>query len=66
MRKTNDHETDQKITVDIATLQQMLCVGRTTAEQIGRNAEAVCYVGRRKLYFIPKITAFMETLAGNE
>ena len=36
MRKTNGHETDQKITVDIGTLQSMLCVGRNTAEQIGR------------------------------
>lgn len=66
MRKTNGHETDQKITVDIGTLQSMLCVGRNTAEQIGKSAEAVCSVGRRKLYFIPKITAFMETLASNE
>lgn len=63
MRKTKVVETENKITVDIEGLKGMLSVGRTTAEEIARNAEAVIKVGRRKLYNVKKVEEYMRTLA---
>lgn len=62
LRRTSEHETDRKITVDIGTLQAMLCVGRSTATQIGNDAGAVLHVGRRTLYNVAKIEKYLETL----
>ena len=63
MQKTRDFKTDRKITVDINTLQSMLCVGRNTATQIGKDAGAVLHVGRRTLYNVAKIEKYLNTLA---
>lgn len=62
MRRTSEHETDRKITVDIGTLQSMLCVGRNTATQIGIDAGAVLHIGRRTLYNVSKIEKYLDTL----
>ena len=62
MHKLRDFETDQKITVGISGLQSMLCVGRNTAAQIGKEAGAVLHVGRRTLYNVDKIKKYMDTL----
>lgn len=63
MRKTNNIESDSKITVDINGLQAMLSIGRNTAAEIGEKAGAVIRIGRRKLYNVSKIEAYMNKLS---
>jgi hypothetical protein len=48
------------ITVDITGLQEMLSVGRNTADSIGEAAGAVIRIGKRKLYNVAKIEAYMD------
>jgi hypothetical protein len=62
MYKTTEIKTDNKITVDINGLMGMLSVGRQTAEQIATAAGAGLKVGRRKLYRVDKITAYLDEL----
>lgn len=62
MNKTREFKTDQKIAVDIGTLQSMLCVGRNAANRIAEESGAVLHVGRRKLYSVPKIERYIESL----
>lgn len=61
MRKTNVIESDNKITVDINGLQAMLSVGRNTANEIGEKAGAVIRIGRRKLYNVNKVQAYIDS-----
>ena len=63
MHKTNTIETENKITVDINGLQAMLSIGRNTAAEIGEKAGAVIRIGRRKLYNVSKIEAYMNKLS---
>ena len=51
---------NQKITVNIDELKEMLSVGKNTASQIGEDAQAVVRIGRRKLYNVEKIKKYME------
>lgn len=63
MYKTSAIESDNKITVDIVGLQGMLSVGKNTAADIGDKAGAVIRIGRRKLYNVKKIQAYMDGIA---
>ena len=63
MRKTREISSGSKMTVDLINLQDMLCVGRGTAEEIGKNANAVIKIGRRKLYNVEKIKAYLNSLS---
>ena len=58
-------ESDNQIAVDINALQNMLGVGRNTADDIGKKAGAVIKVGRRKLFNVKKIQAYMDSLTEN-
>lgn len=49
----------KNILVDIATLQQMLSLGRASTCKVGESAGAVIRVGRRKLYNVQKIEAYL-------
>lgn len=62
MHKTNVIETDNKIAVDINGLQAMLSVGKNTAADVGEKAGAVIRLGRRKLYNVKKIQAYMDSM----
>ena len=63
MRKTNSTiESDNKITVDINELKEMLSIGRNNAAEIGEKAGAVIRIGRRKLYNVRKVTEYMDKL----
>ena len=66
MKKRNIYETSNKITVDINELQGMLSVGRNTALRIGKEANAVISIGKRKLYSVEKIRAYMEKQIGGD
>lgn len=63
MNKTNVGECENKIAVDINGLQMMLSVGKGTASDIGERAGAVVRFGKRKLYIVKKVEAYMDSLA---
>ncbi len=47
------------LTVDIASLAKMLGCGESTARRIGEEAEARIQIGRRVLYSVDKVKAFI-------
>lgn len=49
----------ERITVDIKELTEMLSVGRNTALAIAEEAGAGIKFGRRKLYSVERIKAYM-------
>lgn len=53
------NSTVERITVDIKQLTEMLSVGRNTALAIAEEAGAGIKFGRRKLYNVEKIKAYM-------
>lgn len=63
MLKTKSNPEKPPILVDSTTLQDMLCVGRFSADKIGEDANAVVRVGRRKLYSVAKIQRYIEQIA---
>lgn len=62
MNKTKDFKETNSIAVDIDKLQGMLGVGKNTADKIGKDAGAVIHVGRRKLFNVRKIQAYIDKL----
>ena len=52
------------VLVDLARLQDLLSCGYSTAHQIATSAGAIVKVGRRKLYNIKKIQAYIDQLGG--
>lgn len=63
MYKTTESETKEKITVDINTLASMLCIGRNSAYEVGKQAGAVIKVGRRTLFNVSKVKAYMDEIS---
>ena len=62
MRKTKVSTCENKIMVDINSLQEMLSCGKVTASQIGESAGAVLRFGRRKLYNVEKINEYINSM----
>ena len=62
MKKTKVNSCDNKIMVDINSLQEMLSCGKFTASQIGERAGAVLRFGRRKLYNVEKINEYINSM----
>lgn len=62
-KRTTRVSDNGNITVDIDGLQAMLCLGRASSEQIASAAGAVIRIGKRKVYHVGKIEAYMESLA---
>lgn len=60
MNKTKAIETTEKLTIGINELQNMLSLGRNTADEVGKKAGAVVRIGRRKLYNVKKIQAYLD------
>lgn len=52
--------------LDTKTLAKYLCVGLSTAEQIGQDAGAVIMVGRKKIYNRTKVDAYVDQITGSE
>ena len=48
--------------VDIKGLQKLLCCGSATARKIGNDSKAGFNVGRRKLYKVDIVNAYIENL----
>lgn len=67
MYKTNRVKSDSNsIAVDINGLQELLGVGRNTADKIGKDAGAVIHIGRRKLFNVSKVQAYLDQAAEKE
>ena len=62
MNKRGRKEEFQKLTVDLAELQGILSLGRQNSAEIGKKAGAVIHVGKRVLYFLPKVKAYLESM----
>lgn len=52
--------------IDLKGLMKMLSCGRVAAERVGKDSAAIVRVGRRKLYNIEKIRAYINTAAGGD
>ena len=63
MRKTSNLECDNKLLVDIVTLQAMLSCGKQSADKIGVQAGAVVRWGKRKLYNVEKIKNYINNIS---
>lgn len=48
--------------ISIGDLRTLLSVGKTTAEKIGADSGAKVKIGKRSLYNIDKVMAYMESL----
>lgn len=64
MNKTLDRKSENVLTVDTETLAGMLNCGRATAVQIGNDAGARIQIGKRVLYKVSLVEAYLNTLAG--
>lgn len=62
MYKRENFDCDNKLAVDIYELQAMLSVGKNTADEIGEKAGAVIRIGRRKLFVVKKVEAYLDQL----
>lgn len=64
MNKTNTSEKPETLlTVDTVTLAKMMNCGRATAYKIGTEAGAKIQLGRRVLFKVSKVNAYLEQLA---
>lgn len=52
-----------KSSIDTKELQEMLSCGRVTAVQIGNNANARIQIGRRVLWNVRKINAYLDSIS---
>ena len=62
MNAVTRREPETRISVGINDLQIMLGVGKNTAAQIGKAAGAELHIGRRKLYNVEKVKAYIDSL----
>lgn len=62
MRRTNCTKNDKLVAVNIDTLASMLNCGKTTAIRIGNGSGARIKIGRRVLYKLDKIDAYLNEL----
>lgn len=63
MNKTIKKEDDHPMLVDIEGLVGLLSCGHATARKIGADAQARIVVGRRVLYLVDKVKAYLENMA---
>lgn len=62
LNQTSVREAKQKLTVDIEGLAAMLSCGTATAKKIAEMAEARIIIGRRVLYSVDKVKAYIEVM----
>ena len=61
--KENVIPIENRISVTLDDLCQLLSCGKKTARDIAADANAVCYFGKRTLYNVSKIKDFMDVKA---
>lgn len=62
MRQTNCAKNDKLVAVNINTLASMLDCGRDTASRIGIESGSRIKIGKRVLYKLDKIDAYLNKL----
>lgn len=65
MNKTKARKIEYPLAVDIDGLSAMLSCGYVTARRIGEQAQAKIVVGRRVLYSVEKVRAYIDVIAGS-
>ena len=65
MRKQTENNipVENRISVDITGLQQLLSCGAVSANKIAAEAGAVIYVGKRKLFNVRKIQNYLDKIS---
>lgn len=53
-------ENENRIAVDIQELQSLLSLGRNSAAKIGVEAGAAFSIGKRRLYNVEKVRAYID------
>ncbi len=66
MVKRTTYESENQITTDIVGLMKATGLGRANATKVATEAKAKIKVGRRSLYYLPKVTAYLESLTEKE
>lgn len=68
MQKTKKHglNSDNQLTINRQSLPAFLDCGMATASRIGELAGAKIVIGKRVLYSVPKIQAYLEQISGTE
>ncbi len=61
--KTRKREAEEPLTVDIEGLAALLSCGQATARKIGEQANARIEIGRRVLYSVEKVRAYLRRLS---
>lgn len=61
--KTNEALPFGKSAVDTNELQKMLSCGRATAVQIGTNASARIQIGKRVLWNVRRVNAYLDSIS---
>lgn len=51
-----------KYAIDVLGVMEMFSIGKNNADQIGKDAGAVFYIGRRKLFNVKKLQAYIDKL----
>lgn len=65
MRKIKDAGTNvDKYAIGIDALAEMIGVGRNSAAEIGEKANAIIRIGRRKLYNVARVQAYIDGITG--
>lgn len=64
MRKRATATTPERLAVDLTEAAALLSVGKATANRIGRESGAVFFIGRRKLFHVGRLQAFVDDQAG--
>lgn len=63
MRKTKAQRADNKVAVNAESLAEILDCGRATAVKIGTAAGARFQIGKRVLFKMDKINAYLDQLS---
>lgn len=51
-----------KYAIDVLGVMELFSIGKNNADQIGKDAGAVFYIGRRKLFNVKKLQAYIDKL----
>ena len=66
MNPTTRKQSSSKITIDTPELMQMLTCGRVTAVEVGTRAGARIKIGKRVLWNVGKIQAYLDSISGGD
>lgn len=63
MYKNDTKVNSNNIAVDINGLQELLGVGKNTADRIGKESMSIFFIGKRKLFNVSKVQAYLDQKA---